>query len=250
MRVRSEADIKGPRPEISVILPVLNESESLIRAVPELEKALEETGKTYEIIVVDDESTDGTEAVLDQLSRDRRVIVLDRRWKLGLSSAVVDGFNVARGLIFGVLDADLSHDIRVIPELVKALEREDCMMAVGSRYIEGGGVDHTWPFKRRLVSRAASLLARPLTSVRDPLSGFFFFRKSLLDRVKLKTTGFKICLEVLVKTRCRSAVEIPYVFTDRKFGRSKLSVVVILGYLVQLLDLVLFKVRDGKGAGR
>ena len=214
-------------PRISVILPVLNEAENLVRIIPLLEKTLNETGRSYEIIVVDDDSNDGTEAVLAGLSAQRAVsgtfAVIKRRWKVGLSSAVVDGFNAARGSVFGVLDADLSHDIAIIPDLIRALDRDDAAMAIGSRYIKGGGIDDTWPLKRRIISKTASLMARPITKVRDPLSGFFFFKKELLNGVKLKTTGFKICLEILVKARCRQYAEIPYTFTDRKVGEKQIK---------------------------
>ena len=248
MKVRNQIFESDVMPDISIILPVLNESENLIRAIPQLEKVIKETGCAYEIIIVDDESTDGTEEVLNNLSQNANVMVLDRHWKLGLSSAVVDGFNFARGSVLGVLDADLSHDISIIPDLISTLNNSDIKMVIGSRYIKGGGVDNTWPLKRRIVSRIASLMARPITRVKDPLSGFFFFKKELLNGVKLRTTGFKICLEILIKANCERFKEIPYVFTDRKFGRSKLKTVVVLGYIVQLLDLYLYKLRNHKGA--
>lgn len=195
-----------------------------------------------EIIIVDDDSTDNSHIVYTEIQKKyTNVKILIRRWELGLASAVVYGFNNANGEILGVMDADLSHDVKITPHLLKVIQEEKYDIAIGSRYIRGGQIDKTWPIKRKLFSKVAKYFASGLTNVNDPLSGYFFLKKSILDGIKLRTTGFKICLEILIKTHSKKVKEIPYTFTDRKGGKSKASMLVFLGYLVQLCDLYYFK---------
>ncbi|MDP9252172.1 MAG: polyprenol monophosphomannose synthase [Chloroflexota bacterium] len=187
---------------------------------------------TWELIIVDDGSPDGTADLADSYADVQPVRVIRRPGKAGLASAVLAGFAQARGDILLVMDADLSHPPEAVPRLAMAIE-EGADLAVGSRYVTGGGTED-WPLKRRVVSRAACLLGNVLVPIRDCTSGFFAIRKSALDGVKLNPIGFKIGFEVMARAHYRKAVEIPYVFRDRELGKSKFGRREIGQYLVQL----------------
>ena len=193
-----------------------------------------------ELIIVDDNSPDGTAAIARDLGKKYPVRLLARPAKLGLSSAVLDGFKWARGDILGVMDADLSHDINKIPRMLAALEEYDIVF--GSRYIHGGGTNG-WSAKRKIISRGATLLARPFTNVRDPMSGFFFLKRSVIDGVDLNPTGYKIGLEILAKGKHESVKEVPYLFQDRQNGRSKMNRREFLNYIMHLGRLYRHKMR-------
>lgn len=214
--------------EVSVVVPTYNERETLSELVGRLHQAL---GSGYEVVVVDDSSPDGTAELARELGRQYPVRVLQRPGKLGLGSAVLEGARAASGRWVVVMDADLSHPPEVVPELVDAL-RSGAELAVGSRYVSGGGV-RDWPWRRRLMSRVAVALARLWLRERvsDPVSGFFAARRELLLDPSLEGIGYKILLEVLVRNRGRSVVEVAYVFTDRRGGRSKLGAGEVWNYL-------------------
>lgn len=219
----------------SIVIPTYNEAggiERLLRALADLFTA---HGFDGEIIVVDDSSPDGTGALVDKLSRELPVRCLHRPGKLGLSSGVIDGWRVARpeSVALGAMDADFSHDINALPKMVEALESGEYGLAVGSRYVPGGGITN-WPMRRIITSRVACALARPLTDVKDVTSGYFLVRREALDGVELDPIGFKIGLEVIAKAHYGKAIEIPYVFTDRVAGVSKLNEREVLNYLKQL----------------
>ncbi|MDR7462501.1 MAG: polyprenol monophosphomannose synthase [Armatimonadota bacterium] len=214
--------------EVSVVVPTYNERETLSELVGRLHQAL---GSGYEVVVVDDSSPDGTAELARELGRQYPVRVLQRPGKLGLGSAVLEGARAASGRWVVVMDADLSHPPEVVPQLVDAL-RSGAELAVGSRYVPGGGV-RDWPWRRRLMSRVAVALARLWLRERvsDPVSGFFAARRELLLDPSLEGIGYKILLEVLVRNRGRSVVEVAYVFTDRRGGRSKLGAGEVWNYL-------------------
>jgi dolichol-phosphate mannosyltransferase len=134
------------------------------------------------------------------------------------------------------MDADFSHDANAIPMMVAALAGGEYGLAIGSRYVAGGGIEN-WPMKRKITSIVAIALAKPLTSVRDITSGFFLVRRSALDGVALDPIGFKIGLEVIAKAHYGRALEVPYVFTDRVAGTSKLNQSEIFNYLRQLVRI-------------
>ncbi len=199
----------------TVVVPTFNEAENL----PVLVRRIINAVPDVEVLVVDDASADGTAAVARDLAHSFPVRVVERRGERGLSTAVLRGFAESRTDVVAVLDADLSHPPEMLPELLRALE-EGADVAVGSRYVPGGDIDH-WPLVRRLTSRAGTLLARPLTSVRDPMAGCFCLRRSLLRGVDLKPRGFKILLEILARVRPARVVEVPIHFEDRAAGASK-----------------------------
>jgi dolichol-phosphate mannosyltransferase len=201
----------------TVIVPTYNESDNLPALVERICAAL----PASEIVVVDDASKDGTADVARELGRKYPVRVVERFDERGLSTAVLRGMQEARTEICVVMDADLSHPPEAIPKLVKAVQ-DGADVAVGSRYVPGGDIDE-WPLFRRLASRAGTLLARPLTPVRDPMAGFFCLRKSLIAGIPLKPRGFKILLEILARSGAKNTVEVPIHFEDRAAGASKFS---------------------------
>ena len=222
---------------ISIVIPTYNEAggiEKLLRAIDAVGKA---NGLDTEVIVVDDNSPDGTGAIVDRLSTELPVRCLHRPGKLGLSSGVIDGWKTARpeSKALGAMDADFSHDVNILPKMVAALE-SGYGLAVGSRYVAGGGITN-WPTRRIITSRVACALARPLTGVKDLTSGYFLVRREALENVRLDPIGFKIGLEVIAKAHYGKAAEIPYVFTDRIVGESKLNQREIFNYLKQLRKL-------------
>jgi dolichol-phosphate mannosyltransferase len=139
-----------------------------------------------------------------------------------------------------VIDADLSHPPNLLPRMTAVMQQTAADVVVASRYIPGGGV-RNWPLGRRLMSQVACKLAGGLTPVRDAASGYFLIRRELATGVRISAGGFKICLELLVRSRPSRVVEVPYVFEDRAAGESKMNRREALGYLVQLRDLYGFK---------
>jgi dolichol-phosphate mannosyltransferase len=221
---------------LSIIIPTYNERTRLGELVETISRVFDQHGIAGEIVVVDDNSPDGTGQFAETL-RDRfPVQVVHRPGKLGLGSAVIDGFAVATGNVLGVMDADLSHPPDALPRMLAALDRWQADLVIGSRYIAGGGTKN-WPFVRRAMSRFACILARPLTVARDATSGYFLIRRHASENVSIQARGFKICLELLVRGQIRTIVEVPYEFSDRAAGESKMSWREASGYFRQVWDL-------------
>ncbi len=222
----------------SMVVPTYNEAGGIERLIRSLDDIFRRDGLDGEIVVVDDNSPDGTGAIVDRLAAELPVRCLHRPGKLGLSSGVIDGWKFARpeSQALGAMDADFSHDVDILPKMVAALESGEYGLAVGSRYVAGGGITN-WPWTRIVTSRIACLLASPLTRVKDITSGYFLVRREALDGVRLDPIGFKIGLEVVAKAHYGKAIEIPYVFTDRVVGESKLNEKEIFNYLRQLRRL-------------
>ena len=224
--------MQGQQPTVSIVIPTYNERDNISPLHAAITQALDD-GWQYELIFVDDNSPDGTaEAIQKLAAEDTRVRLLQRPGKLGLGSAVTDGFSSAQGDYWVMMDADLSHQPRYLPALLDALRNAD--IAVGSRYVEGGGVE-AWPAFRRLASRVASQIGRWMVGIptRDPASGFAAFRHQALEPLlpHLDPRGFKLLLEVLAKSRGAQVTEVPIRFVDRAYGRSKFSSREVLTYL-------------------
>lgn len=222
--------------KFSIVIPTYNESAGIEKLIRRLAEVFNSGGLDGEIVVVDDNSPDGTGAIVDRLEREGLPVrCLHRPGKMGLSSGVIDGWTFARpdSEIVGAMDADFSHDEKIIPKMVEAIASGEYDLAIGSRYVRGGGITN-WPWRRKITSLVACWLARPLTRVKDITSGFFMVRRSALEGVALDPIGFKIGLEVVVKAKYRRFIEIPYVFTDRVAGESKLNSKEIVNYLKQL----------------
>jgi len=209
---------------ISLIIPTLREARNLEILLPEAAAALAAAGAgKFEIVIVDDDSNDGTDKVVALAAKKMDVRLIVRKGEKGLSSAVIRGFSEAKGDVFIVMDADLSHPPALLTDIAKRLAK-GYDLVLPSRYMKGGGAE-VWPLERRILSWGATLLARPLTPVRDPMSGYFGFKRSVIDGVRLDAVGFKILLEILVRGRYdrKNVVEIPYIFKNRNIGSSKLD---------------------------
>jgi dolichol-phosphate mannosyltransferase len=211
--------------EVSVIIPTLRERENLALLLPRLFNVLDAANLNAEVVVVDDDSRDGTDLLCAEIAKQHPLRLLTRQGERGLATAVLKGLNESTGEICAVMDADASHPPEMVPALVDAARSPFCDVAIGSRYVRGGSADEKWSIFRRINSRAATLLARGLTRVADPMAGFFAIRRAQLNRAKkLCPVGYKILLEVIVRCDCRRIVEIPIHFYDRELGTSKLSV--------------------------
>ncbi len=221
--------------KFSIVIPTYNEAGGIERLIVTLSDLLKANGLDGELIVVDDNSPDGTGAIVDRLAADYPVRCLHRPGKMGLSSGVIDGWKFARpdSQALGAIDADFSHDPAVIPKMVAALQSGGYGLAIGSRYVPGGGIKN-WPLRRRVTSLVAIALAKPLTPVNDITSGYFLVKRDALQGVELDPIGFKIGLEVIAKAHYGRALEVPYVFQDRAVGQSKLNSGEIANYLRQL----------------
>jgi dolichol-phosphate mannosyltransferase len=227
-------------PPLSVVVPTYNERDRLPQLVAAFFEACRSEGLDAELIVVDDNSPDGTGEVADALSAQRRIRVIHRAGKLGLGTAVIEGFLASDAPIVGVMDADMSHPPGLLPRMLAIMHEAQADVVIGSRYIAGGGT-RGWPLVRLAMSRLACVLAAGLTPVRDATSGLFLIRRDLARGVRISAGGFKICLELLVRGRPASVVEVPYVFEGRTAGESKMNVAEAAGYLLQLRDLHRFR---------
>src|SRR5580658_6204237 len=211
---------------LALVVPTLNEAGNVNNLLSELTDVLSGTRYEYEIIVVDDGSTDGTvEQVRHWTKRDPRVRLLSRAGERGLAGAVLYGWGHSRANLLGVIDADLQHPPDLLPELLKAAEQAD--IAIASRYARNNGTKG-WNLLRAAVSRLSTLAAAPLISkknlgVTDPMSGFFMIHRRCIEGLTFQTTGFKLLLEILVRGRIRRALETPYNFGLRRAGQSKAS---------------------------
>ena len=232
---------------VSVVVPTYREAENLRPLVERVDAALGQQPYDYELRIVDDDSGDGTEALAAELAEQFPVALDLRRDERGLASAVMHGFGRARGDVLVCMDADLSHPPEALPALIEPLLGDRADFVIGSRYIDGGRVDDDWGPFRRMNSKVATLLARPLTGVRDPLAGFFGLTRPVFDAAEgVNAVGYKIGLELLVRARPRRCLEVPIHFDDRVHGESKLTVRTQIEYLGQLATLMQYRMRRWK----
>ena len=227
---------------LSLVIPTYNESKNVGELVKQLTALLDPVvGDKYELIVVDDDSPDRTWEVAAEIAvSNPRVRVIRRQGEKGLSTAVIRGWQAARGEILAVIDADLQHPPEVTVKLFAALEGH-VDLAVGSRHVEGGGVSD-WSFARRILSRGAQLvglllLPGVLGRVNDPMSGYFMVRRSAIAGAALSPLGYKILLEVIGRGKIRSIAEVGYVFRERTAGESKVTWRLYPQYLRHLVRL-------------
>lgn len=223
---------------VTVVLPTYNERDNIAAAVAAVSAALASAVWSWEILVVDDDSPDRTWDVVDHLG-DPRVRCYRRLDRKGLSSAIVDGLSLGRGDRLVVADADLQHDLTRIPALVGALDHH--AMAVGTRYAAGGGTSG-WSRRRLTMSRTATVACQVALGIRcsDPMSGFFAIRRSAFQELapRLNPRGYKLLMELLYALRPNSVGEVPYVFSPRRAGDSKLSTQVMWDFALSLLELL------------
>jgi len=228
-----------PGPEISVIVPTLNECENIAPLVDKIAEALE--GEVWEIVFVDDNSSDATrDAILEFARTDRRVRMLHRIDRRGLSSAVIEGMLSSSAPFLAVLDADMQHDERLLRDMLARLRGSDTDIVIGSRYVDGGGVGG-WDTERQGMSRFATDLAKFTlhVSITDPMSGFFMIRREAFYGAvgRVSKRGYKVLLDLFASSpRPLTAVEIPYQFRSRIHGESKLDSLVLLEFVELLVD--------------
>ena len=225
--------------DLSVVVPAFNERQNVAALVSRLEECL--SGFHWEVIFVDDDSPDGTaQAVRELAATDRRVRVLHRIHRRGLSSACIEGMLASAAPYVAVMDADLQHDERLLPRMLAALKDDGLDIVVGSRNVVGGSMGD-WASERELASRFATRLSGLVlkADLKDPMSGFFMLRRELINEVvhDLSAIGFKILLDIFVTAkRPLRFRELPYTFRNRHAGESKLDNVVAWQYIAMLLD--------------
>lgn len=228
--------------DISVVVPTYREALNLRELVQRLCAAFLGAGLDGEVIVVDDNSNDGTEDLCRELATAHPVRLFVRREERGLATAVIHGMRQAKGRVLVCMDADLSHPPESVPQLCRAVAGGECEIAIGSRYVAGGSVEEGWGLFRWLNSKVATTLARGLTRVKDPMGGFFAIRRDVFEGAPpLAPLGYKILLELLAKCPKARAKELPIEFKDRKFGESKLNLKQQVLYLRHLRWLYQFR---------
>ena len=256
--------------QLSVVVPTFREAENLVVLVPRLSQVFQDHGINGEIIIVDDNSPDDTVNVVAKLSESHPVRLILRTKERGLSSAVIAGMRAADGEVLLCMDADLSHPPEDVPRLYRAIADApgepggvsprtidepvrgltpsgspgiQPRFVIGSRYVAGGSTESGWGLGRWLNSKVATLLAWPLTAVSDPMAGFFALRREEFSKASgsLDPIGYKIGLELLVKTNTPRALEVPIEFKNRLHGESKLSLREQLNYVRHLARLYRFR---------
>ncbi len=226
-------------PELCVVVPVLNERDNIAPLVDRLRAVL--AGIAWEVIFVDDDSTDGTREAVAAIGRqDARVRLLHRIGRRGLSSAFIEGAQASLAPFVAAMDGDLQHDEALLPRMFAALRDDGYEVAVGSRYVAGGGIG-AWGRTRAGMSDIATRLSRLIlrAPVTDPMSGFFMVRRGTLDAAVrgLSAMGFKILLDLLASLPAPpKLIELPYEFRTRVAGESKLDAGVLRDYLLLLID--------------
>lgn len=202
----------------------------------------------YEIIVVDDESSDGTAEIVQELAKNNPSIrLIQRVGKRGLASAVLDGWRASRGRYLGVMDADFQHPPDVLECLWEKIKQDGSQLCIANRFLPG--MKHHASLRRRVLSRAGRIfcswiLTGSLKNIKDPLSGYFILERTLIESVILDPVGYKILLEVLVRSRPLRVSEVGYFFCERKKGRSKIGIENLLNFIRHLCRLSLFRVKD------
>jgi dolichol-phosphate mannosyltransferase len=236
---------------LSLVIPTYKEQDNIKSVVRILSQLLDESiPGDYELIVVDDDSPDRTWEVAESLTREyQQLRVMRRQNERGLSSAVIRGWQAARGRVLGVIDGDLQHPPEVLTQLLRAIQK-GADMAVASRHVDGGGVS-SWSFIRRFLSRGAQLLGLiilpdVLGRVSDPMSGYFMVRRSSIAGATLNPVGYKILLEVIGRGKVREIAEVGYVFCERVKGESKVTSKQYIDYIHHLVRLRLATGRLGK----
>ncbi|MCK9466698.1 MAG: glycosyltransferase family 2 protein [Thiopseudomonas sp.] len=228
---------------VTIVVPTYNERDNIVPLVEKIAKNL--SRYNYEILFVDDNSSDGTAEEISSLKSKYPVRVIVREGEKGLATAVVRGFESAESDLLVVMDADLQHPPEIVPRLLDALERGSDL-AIASRYVLGGGCDD-WSGIRKAISRGAIILADitlpKARKVKDPMSGFFALKRKVITGVKLEPVGYKILLEVLMMGKWREVTEVPFKFQLRQQGKSKLNLNQQYEYLRHLWGL---SVRSGE----
>jgi len=241
------SDLTGRSLEkLALVIPTLCEEENIGGLLNHVRDVLDPLNVPYEILVVDDDSPDGTAAVVSAIAvEDQRVRLLVRKGERGLSGAILYGWQHTDATVLGVMDADLQHPPELLPKLLSAIQTGGDLV-IGSRYTPGGDLGQ-WNPVRKLLSAAAVWVTWPLQKRRlrakDPMSGFFMVRRRCLPAGKFQKSGFKLLLEILVRGRIESVQEVPFAFGLRYRGASKANFKVAWDYALLLLRLYAGKLR-------
>jgi dolichol-phosphate mannosyltransferase len=235
--------MKIENPQISIIVPTYNESLNIVDMLKSITKSVP-AGIFTETIVVDDNSPDGTGKIVDDYISnfkkftENSVSVIHRKTKNGLSSAILNGIQHAKADLIVVMDSDFSHPPQIIPKMIDTFKKYQCDLVVASRYMSGGNIQG-WTTKRKVMSKVATLIAKKGLGVKtkDPMSGFFAFKKNIITELNFDALGYKILLEILVKTKGIKIQEIPYTFKNRESGSSKLDSSTIIDYFKSVWKL-------------
>ena len=223
---------------VSLIIPTYNEAKNIPFLIEEIFASVDKRKINLEFIIVDDNSPDGTGKIAEDLAGKYPIRVIHRAGKLGLGTAVTEGFKLSKREYVGVMDGDMSHNPIIINQMIASLIDND--IVIGSRFEDGGRVEK-WGLHRRMISGTGVFMAKILVGVKDPLSGYFFMKKDVIDGVKLKTKGYKILLEILVKGKYKKMKEFPYTFRMRKYSTSKLNSKEFLLFLGQIINYSFYK---------
>ncbi len=222
--------------QISIIIPTYNESQNIINILKSIKENLPKN-ILAQTIVVDDNSPDGTGKIVEDYLKnlkkmtDYTIEIIHRKAKDGLGSAIMKGIQQAKGDMIVVMDSDFSHPPQIIPKLIESIKKYQYDIAVASRYIKGGKIQG-WSIKRKMMSKFENLIAKKGLGIdtKDPMSGFFAFKRNIIKELNIDAIGYKILLEILVKTKGVNIKEIPYTFQDRELGSSKLDMKTITDY--------------------
>lgn len=229
-----------PRPAFALVIPTLNEAGNIKTVLQRAVGALSAADVPWEILVVDDDSSDGTPDIAREFaSSEPRVRVISRQGKRGLAGAITYGWGQTEATVVGVIDADLQHPPELLPALINGI-REGADIAIASRYLNPTSMEG-WNPLRRIVSKVGVVVGKrveaPGLRVKDPLSGFFVFRRECIAGLDFQEAGFKLLLEILARGRIRSAIEIPFKFAVRTRGKSKANAMTAIHYLLLLMRL-------------
>mmetsp|Transcript_3126 Transcript_3126/g.6145 ORF Transcript_3126/g.6145 Transcript_3126/m.6145 type:complete len:239 (+) Transcript_3126:175-891(+) len=228
----------------SIILPTYNERDNIGLIVCLLVRTLTQKHVDFEVVIVDDNSPDGTQDIIRKLQQaygEARVLLRARPGKLGLGTAYMHGLKHCSGEFVVIMDADLSHHPKAIPEMIAQQERDNSDIVTGTRYSSRGGGVHGWDLRRKLTSRVANYLASTLLrpGVSDLTGSFRLYRKPVLETLvsQAVSKGYVFQMEMIIRARQNSfsISEVPVTFVDRVYGSSKLGGSEILGYLKGLL---------------
>jgi dolichol-phosphate mannosyltransferase len=245
-------EIRLTNAQVSIIIPTYNESQNILQVLKSIEEHIPDN-TTAQTIIVDDNSPDGTGKMVEEYLQNVKKIanhtidVIHRKTKEGLSSAILKGIQYATGNTIVVMDSDLSHPPSLLPKMLDALKHPKCDLVIASRYVNGGAING-WTLRRKAVSKIATLIAKRGLGInaKDPMSGFFAFKRQVIDGLKFDAIGYKMLLEILVKAKNVHVLEIPYTFTNRQLGSSKLDSKAVFDYVEAVWKLYRF----GKEAAR
>ncbi|MDD2943925.1 MAG: polyprenol monophosphomannose synthase [bacterium] len=226
--------------EVTIVIPTFNERGNIAQLCHDIDHIMASSNYSHEIIIVDDNSPDDTAEEVQHLQSLYPIKLIRRTQERGLSSAVVCGIIAATGKIVVVMDADLSHPAKYIPQLIEPIHKGEVQLTLATRFAGNGGTQN-WPLRRRIVSSTARRIAGAVTNVSDPTSGFFAIKRDLAVSTPTRTLGWKIALEYIARSRV-PVTEIPFVFYDRKTGQSKLSTRHAAEFVLQVALLLLNRI--------